>query len=150
MKILLWLQSRVDKITHDLFLLMTEEHAYAHVTRFAITFLDIWQAIIILNHNYWIPQLVDTGAPVYYYTIFSVVLSIFAIVALLIPRILWFSAFVLVVNALFYLLLGIAGLWYSNPPRASSGFSLFVTLICISAFWRIMLLIIRDRVIRKR
>lgn len=145
------LQTYTDKFFKDLFANITEQHSHAHIVRFAITFLDIWQAVIIVDHNYWIPQLVDNASvPLHVYIWYACILAILAIIAFIMPDMLWISGLVLALNFITYLFLGIAGIWYSDPPKASSGFSLFVMLISISAFWRIILLILRDRAIRKR
>jgi hypothetical protein len=146
MKLTKWMRHVVDRSVGVLFDLMTKQQPQAYITRFAITFLDVWQAIIILNHNYWIPQLVDITTPLYIYMIFSVILASFAVISLVFHRVLCLTAVMLTVNFLMYTLLGIAGLWY-DPPRASSGFSFFVSLVSIAAFWKILLLIQRDRAI---
>lgn len=145
-----WIQSRTDATVQELFNILTEDRSDATITRFAITFLDIWQAIIILNHNYWIPQLVDITLPIQLYTAWACVLALLAVIALVRSDILWLSILVLTANWIMYMILGIASLWYSDPPRASAGFSLFVMFISIAAFWRIMLHLQRDRAIRKR
>lgn len=150
LKFITWLQLRIDNTVQELFVILTEDHSDATITRFAITFLDIWQAIIILNHNYWIPALVDISLPVQIYTGWACVLAILAIIALVRSDILWLSILVLTANWLMYMILGIASLWYSDPPRASAGFSFFVMFVSIAAFWRRMLHIQRDRAIHKR
>lgn len=142
------IQANFDKFIALLFQFITADRSHAYITRFALTFLDTWQAIIILNHNYWIPQLVDITTPIYIYSIFSVMLAICAVIALVFSNMLWFSAIVLAINWFLYMFLGIAGLWYSNPPRASSGFSFFVMFISLAAFWRVFLLLVRDRINR--
>ena len=137
-----------DVFIERLFKFLTMDRSHAYITRFAITFLDIWQAIIIVNHNYWIPQLLDISPPVIAYTIFAIILAVFAILALIFSQVLWLSVLVLAVNCMLYLLLGIAALWYYDPPRASFGFSFFVMFISLAAFWRVFLLQLRDRAIR--
>lgn len=150
MKFIQWIQRETDKLIKSLYHMLTEQNASSEVVRCAITFLDIWQAIIILNHNYWIPQLIDITTPIYYYTIFSCILATLAVLALIFHRMLWLSILVLGLNTLLYMGLAFAGLSYYDPPRASVGFSFFVMLISISAFWRVMLLFVRNRAIRKR
>ncbi len=145
-----WLRIRIDATMQALFAVINEEHSTATIARFAITFLDVWQAIIILNHNYWIPSLIDISIPIQVYTIYACVLAIIAIIALVRPDVALLSVFVFMVNWLMYMILGISGLWYNDPPRASAGFSFFVMFISISAFWRQMLYVQRDRSIRKR
>lgn len=135
---------------HLLYQLLVGPNAHSHIVRFAITFLDLWQAIIILNRNYWIPSLVAAEIPIFYYTIYACVLAALAIAAMLFYKEYWLSALVFGLNTIMYLLLGIAGLWYSDPPRASLGFSFFVMLIALSAFWRKLLLMLREGAIRKR
>jgi hypothetical protein len=133
-----------------LFYLLTQQNASSEIVRCAITFLDIWQAVILFNHNYWIPELVNVTAPVYYYTLFICIIAILAVLALILHKQLWLSLIVLGVNFITYAFLALAGISSGSPPKASVGFSIFVMLISISAFWRILLLMIRDRVIRKR
>lgn len=144
------MQKSFDHLLHGLFFMLTEQNANSHIVRFAITFLDIWQAVIILNHNYWIPELINITTPIYIYSIFAVCLAILASVAMLFHRVLWLSAVVFLINTIMYMCIMIAAIWYYNPPRASFGFAAFVMLISVSAFWRKMLLIIRNRVITKR
>lgn len=145
-----FLITKIDQTFKNLFELLTESQSHAQIVRFAITFLDIWQAIILLNHNYWIPQLVDIATPLYYYEIYSVILAILAILSLIFSEFVWLGLFVLALNSITYMFLAIASVWYFDPPRASVGFSVFVMLISISAFWRIFLSIIRNRVTHKR
>jgi hypothetical protein len=150
MKMFIELREAVDRMFHTLFRTLTEHEANAHIVRFAITFLDLWQAIIILNRNYWIPDLVAPEVPLFYYTIYAVFLAVSAMAALILHTEYWLSAIVFGLNVLTYLFIGISALWYSDPPKASLGFSFFVMLIALSAFWRKILLMIRKRSIRKR
>lgn len=140
----------IDKLFRQLFILITQQNASSEIIRFAITFLDVWQAVIILNHNYWIPNLVDTAIPFYYYTWYTCILAVLAILAFFWHRALWLSLIVLGINWLTYMFLTFAGLNFSDTPKVSVGFSAFVMFVSISAFWRVLLIILRDRAIRKR
>lgn len=144
------IQTELDKAVQNLLLLLTGDSSDALITRFAITFLDIWQAIIIVNHNYWIPQLVAITLPVQVYTVFACGLAGLALIAIARTKALLLSAIVLGINWVMYMLLGISSLWYFDPPRASAGFSFFVMFISMAAFQRIILHMQRDRSIRKR
>lgn len=139
-------QDMTSSMVKFMFDIMTKQQEKAYITRFAVTFLSVWQVIILVGHNYWIPQLVDISTPIYYYIVFISILAAISVFSLILYDSLLLALFVLGVNSFTYLVLGLEGLWES-PPRASSGFSIFVMLISIAGFWRIYLLYLRDRTI---
>lgn len=123
---------------------LTDQYTSARIIRFALTFLAFWQAFILHNHNTWIPDLVNTTSiPLNTYTTYFVVLSVVSLIALF-DQYLWLSAIVLFVNVLQYLYLAIAA-GLSDTPKASLGFSVFVMLISVSSFMRVILMITRNR-----
>lgn len=127
-----------------LFDIVTKEHLRAPFTRLSITLLDLWQAIVLYYHNYWIPNLVTRDIPLEVYIYYSVGLALFATFALFSPR-LQFTIAVLVINIIQWMYITFASIWFTTPPRASIGMTVFILLTCISSLWRITYLYIDER-----
>jgi len=138
-----WARHLSTTFFQNLFDLLTRRHQSALITRIALAFLNVWQAFVMYNHNFWIPNLVAPEVNIRVYIIYSVVLAVLSTFSVFNPSV-WLAAIVLAVNSIQYLYIGVASLWFRDPPRAGAGLTLFVSIICVAGFWRVLFLIIRQ------
>lgn len=137
----IWARRFSNTFYQTLFELITRKHLSAFVTRFALAFLNVWQAFVMYNHNYWIPQLVAPDTNIRYFVIYSIALAVLSVFTVFHPS-LWIAALVLAINSTQYLYLSVAALFFSDPPRASAGLTLFVAIVCVAGFWRVIISLI--------
>lgn len=137
------IQRLFTKFIQRLFDVVTAEYSSAPITRVSLTLLDIWQAFVLIQSNYWIPELITPSIPAVIYRYFTVGLAMLAIFSLFNPN-LWLAAGVLVINIVLYMYLTFAALWIYSPPRASAGMTLFITLTCTASLWRVTFLLINQ------
>lgn len=144
------IQRFFDTFFDTLFDIITRPSASSQIVRFALTFLDIWQANVSLYQTTWIQVLIDgTQISTGVWVAFLCILAVLAFISMFIYRALWLAAIVLAANTALYLVFFFSGV-FSNMPRSSAGFSLFVILISFSAFLRVFLEWLKERTIRKR
>ena len=129
----------------DLFEFITAKYSSALITRIALTLLNIWQAYVIVNRNYWIPNLISENDQrlATIITVYSVFLAIFSVCGMF-DTMLDLALGVLAVTFVQYLYITIAALWFVNPPRASAGMTAFIAIVALASFWRVFLLRIRQ------
>lgn len=141
-----YIRTKLTLFTLRLYEFMTARYSSAYIARLGLTLLNIWQAYVLINRNYWIPNLIDSGneSVIIAFTVYSIFLAILSVYGMFTPYLETAMA-VLILNFIQYFYITIASLWFIDPPRASAGLTGFIALVAASSFWRVMLLWIRRR-----
>jgi hypothetical protein len=138
-----WLHSKFNDLLNSLFQLTTKQYSSVHIVRFALIWLDLWQVIALYYNDTIVKTLIGTDISRYIYLPSLLVLAILSVLSL---RSLSLALVVISLNIIEFMYLTVLALIRSTEiePIFSAGVFLFALIVCIGAFWKILLMRLQD------
>lgn len=137
-------QARIEWVIRRIYSVLVTRVLEAHIVRLSLMFLDVWQAISLYYNDNIIDLLIGQNVPSYsymplvYFMAFLSVWSLFSLSSTL-------ALLLIGLNILEFMFFTFSSLVYSSDviPLFGVGLFIFITLVSIGAFLRVLLLRLR-------